>query len=115
MELCKNMRERLYIDGSPREYDVPKEKHPSIELSDEEYLRKQNFIFTDNFVKFNKSVAFTVDPPLVEVKLVMPILEKQIKEKGMHPNEKSKSKTPNRKSKKVPTKSNKAAVEKVQE
>ena len=36
-------------------------------------------------------------------------------EKGMHPNEKSKSKTPKRKPKKVPAKSNKAAVEKVQE
>jgi hypothetical protein len=47
------------------------------------------------------------------MKLDMPILEKQIAEKGMHPNEKSKSKTSKKKPNKVHSKSNRTAVEKV--
>lgn len=39
--------------------------------------------------------------PKIPMKLEMPILEKQIAEKGMHPNEKSKSKSPESKHKKI--------------
>lgn len=86
--------EKLYIDGTPREQDFPREKHPSFERVDSSWFRM-------------------VEPPPIPMKLDMPILEKQIAEKGMHPNEKSKSKTVKGKSKKNDSKSKRTAVEKV--
>ena len=70
--------------------DEPREKHHSIELSDKEYM--ENMIISK--------------PPLIPMKLDMPILEKQIAEKGMHPNETGKNKTTKRKPKRIHSKSN---------
>ena len=75
------------------------EKDRCIEKSDTMIAQEYNLIYkppveTDEiFTIYNK-------PPLIEMKLEMPILEKQIKEKGMHPNAKSPSKVTKRKSKK---------------
>ncbi len=83
--------ERIYQTDPSRESDQKTEKHPSIELSDKEYLRKNEFITLIN------------KPPLIPMKLEMPMLEKAIKE-GKR-NEKNKSKTtkqkPNRNDKKA--------------
>jgi len=91
--------ENLYIDDTPTEEDFLREKHPSIERTDNSW-----FLFTD---------LPATEPPPIPMKLDMPILEKQIAEKGMHPNEKSKSKTSKKKPNKVHSKSNRTAVEKV--
>jgi len=91
--------EKLYIDGDLREEDFVREKHPSIE-------RHGNH---------HSCVTDIPSPslPPIPMKLDRPILEKQISEKGMHPNEKRKSKTPKKKSKKNDSKSKRTAVEKI--
>lgn len=75
--------------------DPPRERYESIEKKPEDYYPH----------------LATHLPPM---KLEMPILEKQIAEKGMHPNEKSESESPKRKSKKVHLKPKRSAVAKIQ-
>ena len=58
------MRERIYVDGKDREYDVPREKHTSIEKDD-----------IDLIITIQAS-----EPPSIPMKLDMPVLEKQIVE-----------------------------------
>ena len=92
------MFERTYkIDGS-REHDKPREKNQSIEMSDREHM---------------EWITIRNQPPPIPMKLDMPILKKQIDEKGMNPNEKGTCKASKKKPKRVSTKSNKTAVEKV--
>src|ERR1700752_1054067 len=45
-----------------REWDHKMEKHPTIELSDREYLEKKRFVLTDSYVKFNKEPYFNDEP-----------------------------------------------------
>jgi hypothetical protein len=94
--------QKLYFDGDLREEDFVREKHTSIERHGDHH----SWVTTD---------IPSTEPPAISMKLDMPILEKQIAEKGMHPDEKSKNKTPKRKSKKVHSKSNRSAMEKVQD
>lgn len=80
-----------------REYDVQREKYPTIEMTDQQFLAKM------------EGIAFIysppVLPPLIPMKLEMPILEAEIA--------KSKSKNPKKKASKLSRKANRPAVEKV--
>lgn len=70
--------------------DPEREKPTRIEMTDEEYR--------------DKHLPIRNQPPKIPMKLQMPILEKQIKEKGMHPDEKSTSKSPKSNAKRNSTK-----------
>lgn len=88
--------EIIYQIDPAREAHHAREKHPSIELSDEEYIRRKEVITLHN------------EPPSIPMNLEMPILEETIK-KGKK-NEQSKIKSTKGKPKKTNPKSNKAAV-----
>ena len=82
------------MDGEERERDIPRERHISIERPD--------------LTKWTEIISI---PPKIPMDLSgMTILENQIKEKGMHPNEKSPSKSSRKKSKKVHNKADKTTV-----
>lgn len=54
--------EKIYQIDPERERDHQREKHPSIELSDKEYLENKGFVITGNFVKFNNKPHFDDEP-----------------------------------------------------
>ena len=92
----KNEFEYIYQTDPSRESNDLRERHPSIELSDHEYLAKKESI--NKFIRENlQKISQEFD---------MYLLENQIKEKGMHPNEKDQSKTTTKKHKKISFKSN---------
>lgn len=97
------MNLRLW-ENTDREEDLPREKHPSIEISDKDYLEIQN--------KRLESFGFIYKKPS-ELNFITPDLKKEKKiekdEKIIDLKEKhaeSKSKTSKRKSKKISPKSN---------
>ena len=67
-------------------------------MSNFEKIYKDGFP-TEKFVHIEKSgdnhswVTIVNEPPLIPMKIECPILEAQIKEKGMHPNEKNSRRT----------------------
>lgn len=99
-----NAFERIYQEDL-REHDLKREKHLSIEMTDEAYVERHDFLRMNSSVHFSK-------PPLIPMNLEMPELEKSIREGKK--NEKSESETPKKIPKKIHPKSNHSAVEKVQ-
>jgi hypothetical protein len=85
-----NQFEKVYQTDPSRENDHIREKNSSIELSDNEYLKKY----------------FPI-PELLENKIIEETIE-------IKTNEKSKSKTPKRKLKKIVNKSNKSTMANIQ-
>ncbi len=106
-----------------REEDHPRERYPSIELSDKEHLEKltppmsaalkEKFDKARNLIKDIKVTEIRNEPPSIPMKLEMPILEKAIK-KG-NKDAKRKSKSPASKPKKNDSKPHKAAVARIQD
>ena len=111
---------RYQIDNS-READGPREKNHSIELTDREHLERLGVKFNDppSYVKFNTDLVYRppeeaqLTPALKEKKALAEKITKETKVIDL--NAKSKSKTIKSKPKKNNSKSNSAAVEKVQD
>lgn len=131
--------ERVYQIDPSREAHHPREKHPSIELSDREYLQtrvskemeqegwvyrepppeesmspalKEKFKKARKICQDTKVIDLTAEPPPIPMNLEMPELEKAIKEGKK--NERKKNKAPTKRTKKANPKSNEPAMADVQ-
>lgn len=133
--------ERTYQIDPSREKEHQREMHPSIELSDEEYLARKEFLRTGNYVKFNKGPKFDDTPiklakqmeeagfvykePVMDEDSMSPALKEKFEKARKITKDtkvidlrkkdaKSKSKSPKSKAKKDNPKPNSAAVAQVQ-